>query len=278
MAVYFIHNDIWKRWVLRYDDETGACEELPDTGDEEVGEGRYVDPGRDLGFVFPDQPATGEFVGYYDTDDGPVFFRNERRWRMAHGAFRSEVRKSPSGYEFSLWEGQQLCLTVRYRGPVPEVDPFSYPLDEFCRDPFQWIEKYMPDPWWCSSRITLTMEAARAIVAEAQAALAAGGKPDESIHATQAMVILLEDGEAAEREAAADILAKRHFFGYNLFRRLVRKYRDRGWDASHPVVRVFTRHRGQLGNGGRAVLRHCFQADPVRQAALEPLLEPPPDR
>jgi hypothetical protein len=186
------------------------------------------------------------------------------------------VRKSPSGYEFSLWEGEELCLTVRYRGPVPEVDPFAYPLDEFCRDPFQWIEKYMPDPWWCSSRITLTMDAARALLAEAQAALAHGVKADDSIPMTQAMVILLEDGEPGDREAAADVLAERHFFGYNLFHRLVRKYRDRGWDASHPVVRVFARHRGQLGNGGRAVLRHCFQRDPVRQAALEPLLDAPP--
>jgi hypothetical protein len=272
MAVYFVHNYTWKRWVLRYDDETGAHEELPDTGDEEVGEGLYVDPGRDLGHDLPNQPATGEFVGYYDTDDGPVFFRNGQRWRMAHGQYRSEVRKAPGDYEFSLWEGEQLCLTVRYLGPAP--DDFFWALDEDCRDPFQWIEKYLPAPWWCSSRITLTREEARGILRQAQEALAAGLKRENPLQLSQAMVLLLEEGDFAEREAAADVLVKWPP-GFNLLRRLVRKYRERGWDAGHPVVRVFTRCRDDLGDGGRATLRHCFQADPSRQAALEPLLEPP---
>jgi hypothetical protein len=60
---------------------------------------------------------------------------------------------------------------------------------------------------------------------------------------------------------------------------LVHNYTWKRWvlrydDETGAVVRVFTRHRGQLGSGGRATLRHRFRADPVRQAALEPLLEP----
>jgi hypothetical protein len=275
MAVYFVHNLVWKRWVVRYDDALGRAEELEATGDEELGEGFYVDPGRDLGHALPDQPASGELVGYYDTDDGPVFFRNAQRWPMGNRQFRSEVLRSRSGYEFRLWEREQLCLEVRYLGPPP--DDYFWPEDEEYRDPFQWIARYMPGDGFYSRHITLTLEEARRILGglDVDAVRRLEGAQQLRVH--QAMVLLLEEGEAPQREAAADVLVKSSL-GFGLFRRLVRRFGERGWDAGHPVVRVFQRHRDYLGAGGRATLRRCFHADPARQAALEPLLEPAPDR
>jgi hypothetical protein len=274
MAVYFVHNFVWKRWVLRYDDDTGASEEIEATGEEELEDGFYVDPGRDLGFDRPDQPATGQHVGYYDTDQGPVFFHNTQRWPLSEGTFRPDVRKSEHGYEFRLWEGDALRVEARYRGPAP--GHWNWPEDMELQDPFQWLAKHLPTPGFYARRITFTLEEARAILAAVLAEPSRKLAGEDHLRAGQAMVVLLEDGAAAERETAANVLVQRSL-GHGYLRRLLRKYADRDWDASHPVVRVFQRHRDSLGDGGRATLRHCFRADPVRQAALEPLLERPPE-
>jgi len=266
MAVYLLQNFGAAGKVLRYDDVLGRAEEIERSEDDELGEGFYVDPRRDLGGPHGGG-ASGEFAGYYETDRGPVFFRNDERWPLGGREFRGEVRRSDSGYEFTLWQGEERRLSLAYPGPLP--DNFFFPEDEEYRDPFQWLAKYLPTPGFYACQISLTLGDARRIVATR----AGQGSPEEEVRLGQAMVVLLEDGEAREQEEAAAFFLERGP-ALSLLRRLARSYAARGWDSGHPAVRLFIRYREWLGEGARAVLRRAFLSDPRSHAALGPALEP----
>lgn len=262
MAEYLLQNYAVVGKLLRYDAERGLATEVDERGDEEVSEGLYVDPGRDLGAHLPEGPrgATGVFAGYYETDEGPVFFRNAEQWLLRHGRSRADVRRSGSGYTFVLWDGEERRVTIEYPGPLP--NNIFFPENEEYRDPFQWVARHLPAAGFYCCRVRLTLEDARRLLHD--------GREDDP----EAWFLLVEQGRPAEQERAVRVLLK-DGAAIPLLRRLARTYAARGWDGSHPSVRLFLRFRDLLGDGGRAVLRRCLRSDPVRHAALEAVLAPP---
>jgi hypothetical protein len=281
MPLQLLQNFSAVRRVLRYDDSSGRAEEVSSTGGEELSEGFYVDPERDLG-GHNDRLASGAFLGYYETDDGPVFFRNAERWTLGRES-RFEVRQGDQGYEVTLWQGQERLLAQAYPGPLP-VNLF-FPEDEEYRDPFQWLALYVRTPGFHACRIGLTLADSRRLLALDEGSSADPSparhldrhgrcNDEEKVRMAQAMVLLLEQGQGWEQEMAVQFLLRKGP-PLSLLRRLARSYAARGWDARHPAVRLFARYRDWLGRGGRATLRRCLASDERRHAALREVLDAP---
>src|SRR6185503_19114952 len=95
-------------------------------------------------------------------------------------------------------------------------------------------------------QISPTLGDARRIVATR----AGQGSPEEDVRLGQAMVVLLEDGEAREQEEAAAFFLERGP-ALSLLRRLARSYAARGWDSDHPAVP--RRSRARTGADVRAL-------------------------
>lgn len=287
MAEYLLQNYAVVGKLLRYDGARGLAVEIDESGDEEVSEGLYVDPGRDLGGRRAEgaRGATGTFAGYYETDDGPVFFRDSERWLLHHGRARADILRSDSGYTFVLWDGEARCIDIEYPGPLPEN--VFFPQDEEYRDPFQWVARYLPEAGFYCCRVTLTLEDARRLLheeaedgppaaLERHLARLREGPAERSILLREAWAMLVEQGRVEEQDLAVRVLVDTGA-GISLLRRLARTYAARGWEGSHPAVRLFLRFRDQLGDGGRAVLRRCLRTDSARHAALADVLAPRSD-
>jgi hypothetical protein len=287
MAEYVIPNYTVTGRLLRYDPAHGTTTEVEEQGDEDVCQGEYVDPGRDLGGYTPQgpRPATGVFAGYFETEEGPVFFRNAERWPLSQDRSRAEVRRGPAGYTFVLWEGDERRVSIDYPGPLP--DNLFFPVDEALRDPFQWLAQSLPASWFHECRLTQTLDEARRAVAGAAGPAGPPGPARllerlpqagalESTTLRKALFVLLEQGRPEEQELAAAVFLQ-HPPGMSLLRRLARTYAARGWDGGHPSVTLFVKYGPWLGRRARAVLQRRLREDPARHAALRDVRDPDDD-
>jgi hypothetical protein len=174
-------------------------------------------------------------------------------------------------------------MAQAYPGPLPAN--LFFPEDEEYRDPFQWLALYVRTPGFHACRVGLTIADSRRLLALDESAPAdpsperhldreRRSSDEEKVLMAQAMVLLLEQGRGWEQELAVGFLLRKGP-PLSLLRRLVRTYAARGWDGSHPAVRLFARYRDWLGQGGRATLGRCLASDERAHGALRELLEAP---